>query len=307
MLKLKNKNGITLIALIITIIVMLILVGVTVSTSLNGGLFNSAKDAASQTEIAAEMESLQAAAYGAIGSSGKIDDPSKIKLPTGFTKNEDGTYTSSNGNKYAIDYNTAKVTLAGEGSGEGEGTGTETTVIEPGAYVTYSGLNWRVLSANGDFVELITAQSFGSLSVGSSDVYNAAMSYDNFQNNLLTEIEEGLEPYGLGSAAWRPVMCSDVDTIRDLELYAANFWIYDGFGSLEPDEEYSNHYFCNYMDYEEYYYELIYSIAKSGLDEDDRAYGAKTKAVRAALTVGTVLFENATGDGSQGQPYVIGD
>ena len=52
----KKQNGITLIALIITIIVMLILVGVTVNVALNGGLFDTAKDAASKTEMAAIRE-----------------------------------------------------------------------------------------------------------------------------------------------------------------------------------------------------------------------------------------------------------
>ena len=47
-----SQKGITLIALIITIIVMLILVGVTVSVALNGGLFEKAKDAKEQTEEA---------------------------------------------------------------------------------------------------------------------------------------------------------------------------------------------------------------------------------------------------------------
>ena len=53
----RNKqNGITLIALIITIIVMLILVGVTVSVSLNGGLFTKAKQAGEdyETEVVRE-------------------------------------------------------------------------------------------------------------------------------------------------------------------------------------------------------------------------------------------------------------
>lgn len=39
----KNNKGITLIALVITIIVMLILVGVTVSAAINGKLFDTAK------------------------------------------------------------------------------------------------------------------------------------------------------------------------------------------------------------------------------------------------------------------------
>lgn len=47
---LSNKNGITLIALIITIIVMLILVAVTISMAVNGGLFGYAGNAARQTE-----------------------------------------------------------------------------------------------------------------------------------------------------------------------------------------------------------------------------------------------------------------
>ena len=41
----KNQNGITLIALIITIIVMLILVAVTVTTAVQSGLFNKAGEA----------------------------------------------------------------------------------------------------------------------------------------------------------------------------------------------------------------------------------------------------------------------
>lgn len=48
----KNNRGITLIALIITIIVMLILVGVTVNVALNGGLFSTAKQAASGMQMA---------------------------------------------------------------------------------------------------------------------------------------------------------------------------------------------------------------------------------------------------------------
>ena len=52
----KNKKGITLIALIITIIVMLILVAVTISVALNGGLFNNARDASDKTKRAVREE-----------------------------------------------------------------------------------------------------------------------------------------------------------------------------------------------------------------------------------------------------------
>ena len=48
---LTSNKGITLIALIITIIVMLILVGVTINVALQGGLFTTAKEAVKQTQI----------------------------------------------------------------------------------------------------------------------------------------------------------------------------------------------------------------------------------------------------------------
>ena len=56
--KAKEKNGITLVALIITIIVMLILVAVTVTVAINGGLFNFAKKAVDDTKIENEKRIL---------------------------------------------------------------------------------------------------------------------------------------------------------------------------------------------------------------------------------------------------------
>ncbi len=55
--KLKTKRGITLIALVVTIIVMLILVAATVTVALNGGLFSTAKKATADTEAARAKES----------------------------------------------------------------------------------------------------------------------------------------------------------------------------------------------------------------------------------------------------------
>ena len=53
---LKNNSGITLIALVITIIVMLILVGVTINMAVNGGLFGYAGNAVKDTELAKQKE-----------------------------------------------------------------------------------------------------------------------------------------------------------------------------------------------------------------------------------------------------------
>ena len=54
----KKQSAITLIALIITIIIMMILVGVTVTVALNGGLFRTANEAAIKKEIARMQEEL---------------------------------------------------------------------------------------------------------------------------------------------------------------------------------------------------------------------------------------------------------
>ncbi len=60
----KNHRGITLIALIITIIVMIILVGVTISVALNGGLFETTRQAAKGTDKARIEEQITSVVLG---------------------------------------------------------------------------------------------------------------------------------------------------------------------------------------------------------------------------------------------------
>ena len=52
----KGQKGITLVALVITIIVMLILVGVSITVALKGGLFDTAKQAKTEYETEATKE-----------------------------------------------------------------------------------------------------------------------------------------------------------------------------------------------------------------------------------------------------------
>ena len=100
---LKREKGITLIALIITIIVMLILVGVTINVALNGGVFEKAETATKQTQIEAEKEELLSAVVAAIGTDAKVDfDYLDDNLPNKWN-GEDGTYTSPKGNTYTVD------------------------------------------------------------------------------------------------------------------------------------------------------------------------------------------------------------
>ena len=56
----KNKKGITLISLVVTIIILLILAGVTLNVVLsNNGIFNMAKKATESYQIASEREYLE--------------------------------------------------------------------------------------------------------------------------------------------------------------------------------------------------------------------------------------------------------
>ena len=68
--RIKKNSGITLIALVITIIVMLILVAVTISMAINGGLFEYAGKAVGDTQNAIDKE--QDLASGKITVDGKV-------------------------------------------------------------------------------------------------------------------------------------------------------------------------------------------------------------------------------------------
>ena len=97
---LKNK-GITLIALIITIIVMLILTGVTLSIALGeNGIVNQAKLATAKMQLEMDRELLLSAVVGAISEDGTFVK-ANILLPEGFTLNGD-VYTSAKGNSFTV-------------------------------------------------------------------------------------------------------------------------------------------------------------------------------------------------------------
>ena len=109
MKKLKTQKGITLIALVITIIVMLILVAITISMAINGGLFEKAGKATGDTKNAMDAE--QQLADGRLQIDGKtyasIDDylAEKAMLTYDGTPKENGVLTANA--KYESDGKTA--------------------------------------------------------------------------------------------------------------------------------------------------------------------------------------------------------
>ena len=116
--KLKsNQNGITLIALVITIIVLLILAGVAISMlSGENGILRQAAKAKTETDVAKLSESIKLAATTAITDvEHKLtEEEFKIELEEdGYTIDEDGTVTENN-IKYAVTSNGAVKATIGE-------------------------------------------------------------------------------------------------------------------------------------------------------------------------------------------------
>ena len=113
--RIKEKKGITLIALVITIIVLLILAGVTIAT-LTGenGILTRASEASEQTQIGEEKEAIGVAYNGVMadteGNGVNATDLQEELRNNGYnnatvTDNGDGTLTVTfeSGNKYTID------------------------------------------------------------------------------------------------------------------------------------------------------------------------------------------------------------
>ena len=117
---LKRENGITLVALVVTIIVMLILLGVTISISLNGGLFETTEMAKKGTQKEIEREELATIVIGLSNSStGTIDkqklatqiEKSKTEYEEDESKTSDTTYAvkGPSGAIWVIDLNSCEV------------------------------------------------------------------------------------------------------------------------------------------------------------------------------------------------------
>ena len=97
-----NNRGITLIALVITIIVLLILAGVSIAM-LTGenGILTQAQNAKDETEKASAMEEVQLEALGAIDTDGKINVD---RLIDNISKNLNGANSTSLGNEVVVEY-----------------------------------------------------------------------------------------------------------------------------------------------------------------------------------------------------------
>ena len=135
----KNK-GITLIALVITIIVLLILAGVTIATLTgDNGILTRANDAKEETEEAGAKEKVQMEVAGSYDNNGNLDmDKLKDNLKTNLgltdsdiTDNGDGSITVTvDGYEVTVDSN-GNVKIEGEGTTPEDPSDTENIVTTP--------------------------------------------------------------------------------------------------------------------------------------------------------------------------------
>ena len=115
----------------VTIIVMLILVGVTITVALNGGLFNTAQSAATNTMVEAEREQLLSAVVTAYDPETGTISKAKLEanLGTGWSLAEGDTapytVTSPKGNKFTVSAD-GTIEYTGKGGGQTPGGDTPT-------------------------------------------------------------------------------------------------------------------------------------------------------------------------------------
>lgn len=259
--KFKNtQKGITLVALVITIIVLLILAMVSIRIVMDEGLISKVKDATAQHTIAAEKEAITTgyAAYQmALANKENVTKPTIEEEATVTPKGEDWsvTFTKTN-NEYELKKD-GTITLTKQGNGStttvgwtdngndtftkgdvtlkvgdivnyDEGTGYSTTVTaSKSGYTdvqtyTTENLGWRVLGINSKGeIELISDNPTStSLYLAGEQGY---LNAEDILNNMCNEL------YGKGEYA-TGARSLNIEDINKLGNYDPT--TYDGYGDI---------------------------------------------------------------------------
>ena len=135
--KLKNKKGITLIALVVTVVVLIILAGVSINAVIgDDGIIKKAQESANLTKESEAKEIINRTVleFGLTGGYDTLEDFLKTKVPNkidSVTNNGDGTLNVSK-NGYTVTVENKKKSSNGTSSGgnTGENTGGETQTPE---------------------------------------------------------------------------------------------------------------------------------------------------------------------------------
>lgn len=187
----KNSKGITLIALVITIILLLILAGVTIATLTgDNGILTQAGNAKEQTEKADIIERAKIEIVGVQSeNNGELPKEDLDRILKSYDK--DGTIRiDDEGNRYIVTSKNYKILVSDIWSKETpvivaekvlktDSTATEAKDKSP--YVLYNNILCRVLYNDDTHgIQIISADNVGNVTLGSGDtlVGNADFEYD---------------------------------------------------------------------------------------------------------------------------------
>ena len=228
----NTNNGITLFALVITIVVMLILVAVTISMAINGGLFDYAEKAVGETKNAIDAEQqfindiieeyIKPNVSGGENPGGeeppKKDEPTE--LPEGIKVGDYVNYEPTAG--------TYKVADGTKGSGYTTTNGYQSFSTED--------LDWRILSIDEETgeIELVAATPTTSkLYLEGADGYNHAV-------DILNDMCEALYSNTKG-ATGRSIKVEDIN-----EKITYDYTTYTNYGTVyQPSYQPSNKQYPN--------------------------------------------------------------
>ena len=218
----QNK-GITLIALIITIIVMLILVSVTIRMAINGGLFEKAGQAVGETEnaINAEQQLIKNMMEDYFGNSTGGTGGGNTGGTGGGNTEETGGGSTGGGTQpeelkvgdyvnYTPDIGTYIVASGSKGSG----------TVSNQSFTTGTDLSWRVLSVNEETeeVEIVLATTGPTLKLSGADGYNHSV---DILNDLCEKLYSKTKADGTKVAIGRSINVEDINakTTYDYTTY----------------------------------------------------------------------------------------
>ena len=190
----KNERGITLIVLVISIIILLILAGVSIATLIGvNGILTRANDAKTNTVIAEEKEAIQLAYVGAVAEKRGTGDVTAGDLNAEFTTNGRTDANASGENPITVTFDSGRsYTIDSNGNiSEGEGEVTPPTGNLPstdetspflldGAIVTENDLDKGVTIKdikNNEWVWIVVPKSVTASSKTDEEIKNALIGY----------------------------------------------------------------------------------------------------------------------------------
>lgn len=203
--KMCEKSGITLISLVVTIIILLILAGITVATiTSDNGIIKNANDAKEQTEIAEEKEIVDRATIQAMGNNRRgnlVEDELQEQLDK-ITDNGK-TEVSDNGEKFEVVFVDSNRYYTVDKDGN---------IVEEGKIVVDKSPGDITKDENGDDIE--EGQSYEIWCI--EDLVEWSENYQNYQNSniILGRTLNFKSNYSYSNG--KILDCNSIEELKDL-------------------------------------------------------------------------------------------